>query len=129
MPRISGINIPDRKRIKTSLTYIYGIGPSLSEEILKKAKIKPDILANKLGADELNNLKKIIEHDYKIGGELKQKTRLDIKRLIRINSWRGERHKKRLPVRGQRTRSNSRTVRGNVRRTAGSGHRKAPTAK
>jgi len=125
MPRISGVNIPDHKRIKTSLTYIYGIGLTLSEKILAEAKIKPDIIANKLKADELNKLKKIIESDYKIEGELRQKTRLDIKRLERINCWKGLRHKKKLPVRGQRTRSNSRTVRSNVRRTAGSGHRKA----
>lgn len=125
MPRISGVNIPDHKRIKTSLTYIYGIGLTLSGKILAKAKIKPDIIANKLKADELNELKKIIESDYKIEGELRQKTRLDIKRLERINCWRGLRHKKKLPARGQRTRSNSRTVRSNVRRTAGSGHSKA----
>jgi len=129
MPRISGVNIPDHKNIKTSLTYIYGIGFTLSEEILVKAKIKPDVIANKLKADELNKLKKIIESDYKIEGELRQKTRLDIKRLERINCWRGLRHKKRLPVRGQRTKSNSRTVRSNVRRAVGSGSRKAIASK
>ncbi len=129
MPRISGINIPDHKKIKVSLTYIYGIGPTSSEKILAKAKIKPDVLANKLKPGELNKLKKIIESDYKIEGELRQKVRLDVKRLERINCWRGLRHKKKLPVRGQRTRSNSRTIRGYARRTAGSGHRKAPTPK
>jgi len=129
MPRISGVNIPDRKRIRTSLTYIYGIGLTLSEEILAKAKIKPDIIANKLTADELNKLKKIIESDYKIEGELRQKVRLSIKRLERINCWRGLRHKKRLPVRGQRTKSNSRTVRSNVRRAVGSGRPKANAPK
>ncbi len=129
MPRIAGIIIPDNKQIEIALTYIYGIGRSLSKEILAKTDISPEKKALSLSAEEINKLKEIIEKNYNIEDDLRRRTRDDIKRLREIGSWRGTRHIKGLPVRGQTTRINSRTVRGNVRRTVGSGRRPPPTAK
>jgi len=129
MPRISGVNIPKDKRIEIALTYIYGIGLSSSKDILEMANIDPDTKAKDLNSEEINRLKKIIEKDYTVEGELKRKVINSIKRLKDIDCWRGIRHKKGLPVRGQRTKTNSRTVRGNVRRTVGSGKKKAPNPK
>jgi len=126
MIRIAGINIPEEKQIKYGLTYIHGIGLSLSEKILKEAKIDPTRKGNDLKADEVNKLKGIIDKDYKIEGELRREKMMNIKRLKDIGCWRGVRHIKGLPVRGQRTKTNNRTVRGNVRKTVGSGKRKAP---
>ena len=125
MPRIAGINIPDNKQISFALAYIYGIGRSLSKKILVQAGISPSIKAKDLNADEVNRLKEIIEKNYKIEGELRRETMMNIKRLKDINCWRGIRHIKGLPVRGQRTKTNNRTIRGNVRKTVGSG-RKPP---
>ncbi len=126
MPRIAGVNIPEEKQIETALTYIYGIGRSLSGKILDQTKINPETKASKLSAAEVNKLREIIEKDYKIEGELKRERMMGIKRLKDIGSWRGLRHIKGLPVRGQRTKTNSRTVRGNVRKTVGSGRKPAP---
>ena len=129
MPRVAGVNIPDDKQIDVSLTYIYGIGRSLANDILEKAGIDNTIKANEATKEDLSKIRKIIENDYKVEGELKRERRENIDRLKRIDCYRGRRHKKSLPVRGQRTRTNSRTVRGNVRRTAGSGRKAAPQAK
>ena len=129
MPRIAGVNIPDQKKIKVALTHIFGIGPSLSREILVKAEIAPERRAKDLTSDEVSRLKEIIEKNYKIEGELRRERMMNIKRLKDIGSWRGIRHIKRLPVRGQKTRTNTRTVRGNVRKTVGSGRKPPPTAK
>jgi len=125
MPRIAGINIPDNKQIETALTYIYGIGLALSRKALKEADIKLSTRAKDLTPEEINRLKEIIEKKYKIEGELRREILMNIKRLKEIASWRGMRHMKGLPVRGQQTRTNTRTVRGNVRKTVGSG-RKPP---
>jgi len=125
MPRIAGVNIPENKQIEISLAYIYGIGRSLSRKILAEAKINPSVKAKDLTPDEINRLKEIIEKEYKIEGELRKKVMMAIKRLKDIGSWRGIRHIRGLPVRGQRTKTNTRTVRGNVRKTVGSG-RKPP---
>lgn len=126
--RFLGINIPDNKQIWASLTYLYGIGPSLSRAILKEVKIAETKRAKDLSTQELNLLKEIIEkRGIKIEGDLRREVKTNIKRLIDIGSYRGSRHIKRLPARGQRTKTNSRTVRGNVRKTVGSGRRKAPT--
>lgn len=122
--RLVGINIPDNKRIEIALTYIYGIGHSLANQILKSAKIDLDKRAKNLTSEEVNRLKEIIEKSYKIEGELRQVVKQNITRLKEIHSYRGIRHLKRLPARGQRTKTNSRTVRGNVRKTVGSGKRK-----
>ena len=129
MPRIAGVNIPDQKKIKVALTYIYGIGSSLSREILDKAGIDPERRAKDLTSDEVSRLKEIIEKTYKIEGELRRKRIMNIKRLKDIGSWRGIRHIKGLSVRGQKTRTNTRTVRGNVRRTVGSGRKPPPAPK
>ena len=129
MPRVAGVNIPDDKQIDVSLTYIYGIGRSLAKEILEKAGVDDEIKAKEATKEDLGKIRKIIEKDYKVEGELRRERREKIDRLKRINCYRGRRHKKELPVRGQRTRTNSRTVRGNVRRTAGSGRKAAPQAK
>ncbi|MBD3244854.1 MAG: 30S ribosomal protein S13 [Candidatus Moranbacteria bacterium] len=123
MPRISGVNIPEEKRIEVALTYIYGIGKSLSQRILDNLNIDKNLKANKLSFDQLNSLKKEIEKNYKIEGELRHEIISNIKRLKETGTYRGLRHSKNLPVRGQQTRTNSRTVRGNIRRTMGSGKR------
>jgi len=125
MPRIAGINIPENKQIEIALTYIYGIGRSLSRKILAQVGITPTKKASELTPQEVSHLKDIIEKNYKIEGELKRIIMMNIKRLKDVGSWRGIRHIKGLPVRGQRTRTNTRTVRGNVRKTVGSG-RKPP---
>jgi len=125
MPRIAGIDIPKNKQIVIALTYIYGIGLTLSKKILQEAKINPFQRAKDLTPNEIARLKEIIEKNYKVEGELKREVMMNIKRLKDISSWRGMRHIKGLPVRGQRTRTNTRTVRGNVRKTVGSG-RKPP---
>jgi small subunit ribosomal protein S13 len=126
MPRIAGVNIPENKQIEIALTYIYGIGLSLARKILNEAKINPTLLAKDLTGDEINRLKEIIEKNYKIEGELRREVMMAIKRLRDIGSWRGIRHMRGLPVRGQRTRTNTRTVRGNVRKTVGSGRKPPP---
>jgi len=126
MPRIAGVNIPDKKQIEIALTYIYGIGRSLSKKILGEAGINYYRKAADLTAEEINKLKEIIEKKYKIEGELRRAVLTNIKRLREVGCWRGIRHAKGLPVRGQRTRTNTRTVRGNVRKTVGSG-RKPPS--
>jgi small subunit ribosomal protein S13 len=126
MPRIIGVNIPDDKQILIALTYIYGIGLALSKKVLKEAKIEFQKKAKDLTGDEVNRLKEIIEKNYKIEGELRREIIINIKRLKDNGSWRGMRHIKGLPVRGQRTKTNTRTVRGNVRKTVGSGRKAAP---
>jgi small subunit ribosomal protein S13 len=125
MPRIAGVNIPEQKQIEISLTYIYGIGRPLARKILNTAKISNSLRAKDLTSDQLNKLKEIIEKNYKVEGGLKREIITAIKRLKDIGSWRGSRHIKGLPARGQRTRTNTRTVRGNIRKTVGSG-RKPP---
>ncbi len=128
MARLLGIDIPDKKHIVVALTYIYGIGPTRAREILKLANIDFQRKVQDLTREDLNNIKKIIEaKKFKIEGDLRREQKANIKRLIEINSYRGMRHIRKLPVRGQRTKTNSRTRRGNVKRTVGSGRRKAPS--
>ena len=126
MPRISGVNIPPNKQIEIGLTYIYGIGPSLAKKILKQADLDPSLKSKDLTAEQINKLKEIIDKNYKIEGFLKREIISNIKRLKEIGSWRGHRHIRGLPTRGQRTKTNNRTVRGNVRKTVGSGKKAAP---
>ncbi|MCX6718662.1 MAG: 30S ribosomal protein S13 [Candidatus Staskawiczbacteria bacterium] len=125
MPRIAGVNIPENKRIEISLTYIYGIGNSLSKKILEEMKIDINKKASDLSAKEVNDLKSFIEKNYKIEGDLRRQVMMNVKRLKDVGAWRGMRHAKGLPVRGQRTKTNNRTVRGNVRKTMGSGRKPA----
>lgn len=121
--RIASVNIPDNKRVHIALTYIYGIGDKLSQNILRATKIK-DKLAKELTSEEVNHIQEFIEKHYKVEGALRQVLKQNLERLKEIRSYRGIRHMRRLPVRGQTTKTNSRTVRGNVRKTAGSGKRK-----
>lgn len=123
MARIAGVNLPNEKRVEIGLTYIYGIGKTTSQKILKTAKINPDTRVNKLSDTEVNNLRTIIEGTHKVEGNLKREVLFNIKRLKEIGSYRGSRHAKGLPARGQRTKTNSRTVRGNVRKTMMSGRK------
>lgn len=125
MARMMGVNIPDKKRIEVALTYVYGIGRSLSVKILKSAGIDLNKKTETLTEEELNKIKAIIEkNNYRLEGELRRDKMMNIKRLKEIGCYRGIRHLKGLPVRGQQTKTNSRTVRGNVRRTMGSGKRR-----
>lgn len=122
--RLVGINIPDEKSVAIALTYIYGIGRNSAVKICESAKINSAKKAKELKPDEIDRVKNELERGYKIEGELRQLLKQNIGRLKDIKSYRGTRHIKRLPARGQRTKTNSRTVRGNVRKTAGSGKRK-----
>ena len=122
--RILGVNIPDNKRVEISLTYLYGVGHSLSKKTLAAAKVDGDKRAKDLTADEVSRIQAFIEKNFRVEGELRQRIKANINRLKELQTYRGMRHLRRLPARGQRTRTNSRTVRGNVRKTAGSGKRK-----
>ena len=125
MARIAGVTLPKEKRIEIALTYIFGIGRPRSKKILATANINPDTKAKDLTEQETNTLREIIEKKFRVEGDLKREILTNIKRLKEISSYRGSRHTKNLPVRGQRTRTNTRTVRGNVRRTMGSGRKPA----
>lgn len=122
--RLFGISIPDEKRIETSLTYLYGVGETRAQAIIAETGIDAAKKAKDLSQDEVKKIKEYIEKTFKIEGELRQIMRSNIGRLKEIESYRGARHARKLPARGQRTKTNSRTVRGNVRKTAGSGKRK-----
>ena len=126
--RISGVDIPNDKRVVIALTYIFGIGPHSAEKICEKAGISPDTRVKSLGEDQGIKLRGIIENEYKVEGELRTDLSFNIKRLIDINCYRGRRHRLNLPVRGQRTRTNSRTRKGPKVRP-GVGKKKAPAAK
>lgn len=123
--RIAGVTIPDNKRAEIALTYIFGIGLTTSTKILTRTKIGPDTRTKDLSEEEVVKLREIIEKEMRVEGDLKRDVVTNIKRLKEIGTYRGLRHIKRLPARGQRTKTNSRTVRGNVRAIAGSG--KKPT--
>jgi len=121
MLRIAGVNIPDGKRIVISLTYIFGIGPSTASKILDELKISEDTKTKDLSENDQNEIRSYIEKRIKVEGELKHEVRDNVKRLKEVGCYRGTRHQRGLPVRGQRTKTNNRTVRGNVRSTMGSG--------
>jgi small subunit ribosomal protein S13 len=123
--RIAGVNIPNDKRIEIALTHIYGIGRSRANKILAETKINIDMRVKDLKEAEINSLRELVEKKFVIEGDLRREVQNNIKRLKEINCWRGLRHIKRLPVRGQRTKTNSRTVRGNKRITMSSGKSKA----
>ena len=120
MARIAGVDLPRNKRMVIALTYIYGIGQTVSKEILKKCQIDESTRSDNITEDEINRLRTVLT-DYQVEGDLRRAESLNIKRLSEINSYRGIRHRRGLPVRGQNTKTNSRTVRGNKRNTAGSG--------
>ncbi|TSD03749.1 MAG: SSU ribosomal protein S13P [Parcubacteria group bacterium Greene0714_36] len=127
--RIAGANIPDNKKIVYSLPYIYGIGLAVSKKVLSAAQIDAHKLAKDLSVQEVGRLREIVEKSYKIEGDLRREVAANIKRLRELNAYRGLRHMRGLPVRGQRTKTNSRTRRGNVRKTMGSGRKSATAPK
>jgi len=123
MARIAGITIPSDKRIVIALTYVYGVGLKTSQKALAQAGVDENIRTKDLTDDQVNNIRTVLEKNHRLEGDLRRDTMSSIKRLKEIGTFRGTRHAKKLPARGQRTKSNSRTVRGNVRRTMGSGRR------
>ena len=118
MARIAGVDLPKRKRVEVALTYIYGIGPSTSKQILTKLDINPDTSTDDLTAGEINDIRKAIDSQHKVEGELRSEVAMNIKRLMDLGCYRGLRHRKTLPVRGQRTHTNARTRKG-PRKTVG----------
>ena len=123
--RIVGTNIPDNKKVEFALAYIYGVGLPLARKIVKQAQINPDKRAKELLPEEINRIRDIVEKNFKVEGDLRREIMMNIKRLRETGSYRGSRHIRGLPVHGQRTKTNSRTRRGNVRRTMGSGRNPA----
>src|SRR5690554_4950024 len=115
MARISGVDLPRDKRIEVSLTYIYGIGLTTAQEILAKTGINPDTRVRDLTEEEITKLRETIDHDYKVEGDLRREETINIKRLIEIGSYRGLRHRRGLPVRGQHTKNNARTRKGPIK--------------
>lgn len=112
MARIAGVDIPNAKRIEIALTYIFGIGRTSANKILEKTGVNPDIRAKDLSEEDIAKLRDEIEENYKVEGDLRRDVALDIKRMVEINCYRGIRHRKGLPVRGQRTKTNARTRKG-----------------
>jgi small subunit ribosomal protein S13 len=129
MARIAGVDLPKTKQVWVSLQYIYGIGPARSQKILAQAGIEPDTKVDKLTEEEANRLREIITRDYRVEGDLRKEVNLNIKRLIDIGSYRGLRHRRNLPVRGQRTRTNARTKRGERKTVAGRGQKRGMAKK
>jgi small subunit ribosomal protein S13 len=131
MARIAGIELPREKRVEAGLTYIYGIGRSIAARITEEAGVDPDTRIHSLTEDELNRLRAVVENNYKVEGDLRREIQLDIKRLMDIGSYRGLRHRRNLPVRGQRTSTNARTRRGGykAKRTISVGRKSKETAR
>jgi small subunit ribosomal protein S13 len=126
MARIAGVDVPRDKRVEIGLTYIYGIGSTSSKEILQKTQVSADTRVRDLTEDELHRIREVIDRDYQVEGDLRREVALNIKRLTEIGCYRGLRHRRNLPVHGQRTRTNARTKRGPRKTVAG---RKRATAK
>ncbi len=124
MARIAGVDLPRNKRVEIGLTYIYGIGRSRSNEILRKAGVDPDKRVKDLTEAEVSRLREIIDREYTVEGDLRREVQMNIKRLIEIGCYRGLRHRMNLPVRGQRTRTNARTKRGPRKTVPGRGRRR-----
>ena len=129
MPRIVGVDIPKEKKIGISLAYIYGIGRPMAIKICKTAGISVDVRAKNLTEEEVSRLAGIIQKDYRVEGNLRRELQMNIKRLMDIGSYRGGRHKRSLPVRGQRTRTNARTRKGPKKTVGGQRKKEAPSAK
>jgi small subunit ribosomal protein S13 len=119
MARIAGVDIPREKRVEISLCYIYGIGLTTSRKILARTRISPDTRVRDLTEEEVNRLREVIDREHKVEGDLRREVDMNIKRLIEIGCYRGMRHRRNLPLRGQRTRTNARTRRGPKRTVAG----------
>jgi small subunit ribosomal protein S13 len=129
MPRIAGVDIPRNKQIWVSLQYLYGVGPTNSKKILDQANIKHEVKADELTEEEVNKIREIIDREVAVEGDLRKEINLNIRRLIEIGSYRGTRHRRSLPVRGQRTRTNARTRRGSRKTVAGRGQKRGATKK
>jgi small subunit ribosomal protein S13 len=129
MPRIAGVDIPRNKQIWVSLQYLYGVGPTNSKKILDKANIKHEVKADALTEEEVNKIREIVDRECEVEGDLRKEINLNIRRLIEIGSYRGSRHRRSLPVRGQRTRTNARTRRGTRKTVAGRGQKRGATKK
>jgi small subunit ribosomal protein S13 len=124
MARIEGVDLPRNKRVEIGLTYIFGIGPTRARAILSATKVNPDIRVKDLSETEVNSLRDFISKNYKVEGDLRREVQLNIKRLIEIGCYRGIRHRRNLPVRGQRTRTNARSRKGPKKTVAGRGRRR-----
>ena len=129
MPRIVGVDIPKEKKIYVSLSYIYGIGRPTAAKICKQASISPDVRAKNLTEEEVSRITGIIQKEYRTEGNLRREVSMNIKRLMDIQSYRGSRHKKSLPVRGQRTRTNARTRKGPKKTIGAQRKKETPAAK
>lgn len=129
MARIAGVDIPKDKRIEVALTYLYGVGPALSKKILGQTDVNPDTRVKDLTDDEINRIREVIDKGFKVEGDLRKEVNFNIKRLIEIGSYRGLRHRRGLPVRGQRTKTNARTKRGPRKTVAGRGRRRGMSKK
>lgn len=129
MARIAGVDLPRNKRVEIGLTYIYGIGHSSSNTILTRAEVNPDTRVKDLTESEISRLREVIERNYRVEGDLRREVSLNVKRLMEIGSYRGLRHRRNLPVHGQRTRTNARTKRGPKRTVAGRGRRRGARKK
>lgn len=127
MARIAGVDVPRDKRVEIALTYIYGVGPTVSREVLRKTRVNPDTRVRDLTEDEIHRIREVIDRDHTVEGDLRREVALNIKRLTEIGCYRGLRHRRNLPVHGQRTRTNARTKRG-ARKTV-AGRRKASAKK
>jgi small subunit ribosomal protein S13 len=129
MARIEGVDLPRNKRIEVALNYLYGIGPTRSRHILSATKVSPDIRVKDLTESDLSLLRDFISKNYKVEGDLRREVQMNIKRLIEIGCYRGLRHRRNLPVHGQRTRTNSRTRKGPKKTVAGRGRRRGAAKK
>ncbi len=129
MPRIAGVDLPANKRVEIGLTYIYGIGRKTSNDILAKVGVDPDKRVRDLTEHEVAMIREVIDRDYVVEGDLRREVQMNIKRLIEIGSYRGLRHRRNLPVRGQRTRTNARTKRGPRKTVPGRGRRRGAKKK
>jgi small subunit ribosomal protein S13 len=129
MARIAGVDLPREKRVEVGLTYIYGIGRTTSNDILTQANVDPDTRVKDLAEDEVVRLREIISRNYRVEGDLRREVSSNIKRLVEIGCYRGLRHRRGLPVRGQRTKTNARTKRGAKKTVAGRGRRRGAKKK
>ncbi len=129
MARIEGVDLPRNKRIETALTYIFGIGPTRAQSILSGTKVNPAIRVKDMNETDVNLIREFISQNYEVEGDLRRKVQMNIKRLVEIGCYRGLRHRRNLPVHGQRTRTNSRTRKGPKKTVAGRGRRRGATKK
>ena len=129
MARIEGVDLPRNKRVEVGLTYLFGVGPTRAREILMATKVSPDTRVKDLTEAEVTAMREFISKNFKVEGDLRREQQMNIKRLIEIGSYRGLRHRRNLPVRGQRTRTNSRTRKGSKKTVAGRGRRRGATKK